>query len=181
MLDAAREIIAEAGVEGLSMRELARRVGVSYGAPHHHFSEKDSLLAAIATEAFAELRAQVLARIEASAAAAADPLARLELAARAYLDFATSERSRYRVMFLPVLRDRQRFVELHQTGGEALAVLGEAFVAAGVPAGAAKLRAVACWSTLHGYAVLANDDFLDEASMGERAALERTIIATAIS
>ena len=52
LLAAAKEIIAEAGIENLSLRKLAERAGVSRTAPYHHFSGKNDLLCAIAAEGF---------------------------------------------------------------------------------------------------------------------------------
>ncbi|MGB2259749.1 MAG: TetR/AcrR family transcriptional regulator [Porticoccaceae bacterium] len=52
LLKAAKELIAEAGIENLSLRKLAERAGVSRTAPYHHFSDKNDLLCAIAAEGF---------------------------------------------------------------------------------------------------------------------------------
>lgn len=160
LIEEALKVLRHTGPEGLSMRELARRLGVTYGAPHHHFAEKDDLFAAIAQEAFAELIEQVQAR--AFAPGELDPAQRLRTGARMYLEFARGERVRYQVMFLPQVRDRKRFAALHATGGRALRLLALAFEAAGVSGAEAPARAVACWSTLHGFASLVNEGFLEE-------------------
>jgi AcrR family transcriptional regulator len=160
LLDEALKLLRQTGPDGLSLRELARRLNVTYGAPHHHFAEKDDLFAALAEEAFAELIARVQARV--TEPGELDPLERLRTGARMYVDFARGERVRYQVMFLPQLRDRKRFASLHATGGQALRLLALAFQAAGVPATKAHARAVACWSTLHGFASLVNEGFLEE-------------------
>lgn len=52
LLMAAKELIAEAGIENLSLRKLAERAGVSRTAPYHHFSDKNDLLCAIAAQGF---------------------------------------------------------------------------------------------------------------------------------
>lgn len=52
LLDAARELLRENGVDGLSLRKLADRVGVSRTAPYHHFKDKNALLCAIAEDGF---------------------------------------------------------------------------------------------------------------------------------
>jgi len=52
LLVAAKSLIAEAGIESLSLRKLAERAGVSRTAPYHHFSDKNDLLCAIAAEGF---------------------------------------------------------------------------------------------------------------------------------
>ena len=159
LLDAAIVLMTEEGIAALSLRELARRIGVTYGAPHHHFPEKVELFAAIAEEGFAALIARVQERLVAAPDA---PAERLRIVGRTYLDFATTETVRYAVMFLPELRDRERFRALHATGGRALELLAAGFEATGVPRATAPARAVACWSTLHGFAMLVNQGFLDE-------------------
>ena len=54
LLRAALELLHEGGVEALTLRAVARRAGVSPGAPYHHFADKDALLAAVAEDGFAE-------------------------------------------------------------------------------------------------------------------------------
>jgi AcrR family transcriptional regulator len=144
--------------QALSLRELARRLDVTYGAPHYHFREKDDLFAAIAEAAFGELVARTQQRLTRGEARSAEQ--RLREFGAVYLEFAVTEPARYRVMFLPQLRDRERFASLHETGGRALTMLEAAFVHAGVSRAQAKMRAVGCWSTLHGFAQLVNEGFL---------------------
>jgi AcrR family transcriptional regulator len=177
LLDEALKVMRHGGPEALSFRDLARRLGVTYGAPHHHFAEKDDLFAAIAEQAFIELTENVQRRI--AEATPESPTAALRIMARVYLEFAMSERARYQVMFLPQLRDRKRFASLHDAGGQSLQVLAATFALAGVEQGRAKARAVACWSTLHGFALLANGDFLDETTMGPLPRLVEEMVATA--
>jgi AcrR family transcriptional regulator len=142
--------------EALSMRELARRLDVSLAAPHHHFAEKDDLFAAIAESAFVELSTRMVEHLRGG------PRERLRAIARTYLAFAHEEPMRYRVMYLPQLADRTRFAALHATGGRALELLSAVFAEAG--ATRARSRATACWSTLHGFALLAIDDLLPDPS-----------------
>jgi hypothetical protein len=107
--------------------------------------------------------------------------ARLRVLGETYLAFAMTEKARYAIMFLPQLRDRSRFASLHETGGAALAMLAAAFGEAGTPAASARTRAIACWATLHGFAQLANDEFLEETGGELRALAERVVThATAV-
>jgi AcrR family transcriptional regulator len=158
LIDEALLMLRDVRPEALSMRELSRRLGVSLGAPHHHFAEKDELFAAIAQVAFAELAASIAAKLTGEP----DPAAQLALAAHSYLEFAQAEPMRYRVMYLPQLADRTRFAALHETGGHALSLLSAGFERAGVPKEHAGTRAVACWSALHGFAMLRLDALLPE-------------------
>ena len=61
LLAAARDMIAEAGIEGLSLRKLAERAGVSRTAPYHHFQDKNDLLCAIAAEGFQRRHREAIA------------------------------------------------------------------------------------------------------------------------
>jgi AcrR family transcriptional regulator len=172
LIDEALLMLRDVRPEALSMRELARRLGVSLGAPHHHFAEKDELFAAIAQVAFAELAASVAAKFTREP----DAVAKLALAAHAYLEFAQAEPMRYRVMYLPQLADRRRFAALHETGGHALSLLSAGFEHAGVPRERAMTRAVACWSALHGFAMLRLDALLPDS--GPSVADEVIAVAT---
>lgn len=160
LIDEAVCMLRDVPPEALSMRELARRLGVSLAAPHHHFTGKDELFAAIAQDAFVELTMRM------GAQASGPPREQLSMVARTYLAFAQEEPMRYRVMYLPQLADRQRFAELHETGGRALQLLSALFEQAG--AAVPRSRAITCWSTLHGFAMLEIDDLLPEDSQALR-------------
>src|SRR5215470_16395265 len=82
LIAAAEEILSEKGVEGFTLREAARRVGVSPAAPAHHFKDATGLLTEVAALGFAEL-AQMLG--DADAKAGPDPRARLAAQGRAYV------------------------------------------------------------------------------------------------
>lgn len=66
LLKAAIELIEEKGVDALSVREVAKRVGVSPGAPFRHFSSKAALLTAVAEQAMSRLTAAVMQQLEAA-------------------------------------------------------------------------------------------------------------------
>ncbi|WP_161882653.1 TetR/AcrR family transcriptional regulator [Deinococcus alpinitundrae] len=95
LLDAARALAAAGGVEALTLREVARQAGVSPAAPYHHFSDKNDLLRAVATEAF-----ELLTRAMAVAAESTDdPVQRLKAIGAAYLAFAFAHPAEFRFMF----------------------------------------------------------------------------------
>ena len=94
LLDAAVAAIAERGAAALSLRDLARRAGVSHAAPTHHFRDKAGLLTAVAAEGFALLG---------TALAEADDFAATGVA---YVRFATTHPGHFAVMFRPVLYHR---------------------------------------------------------------------------
>src|SRR5438128_419394 len=87
ILDASVRLIEAEGLAALSMREVARRAGVSHQAPYHHFADKEAILAAIAEEGFRRLNA---AMEEASRSKPADAASRLIAGGRAYVRFAAT-------------------------------------------------------------------------------------------
>ena len=93
LLQAADEAITEHGVAALSMRDLARRAGVSHAAPTHHFGDKAGLLTAFATEGFEQL-----AKALATSRLASNSF--LELGVT-YVRFAVTRRAMFEVMFRP--------------------------------------------------------------------------------
>ena len=94
----AAEVIEECGLEALSLRGLARDLGVSHGAPNRHFRSKEALLAALASKGFEEARAATLAAKE---KADPDPWCQLNAMGRGYLRWAIANRTLFHVMEHP--------------------------------------------------------------------------------
>jgi AcrR family transcriptional regulator len=86
LIDAALQLVEEGGPEAVSVREAARRAGVSPGAPFRHFDSRIALMTAVAEEAQRRFRAEIEAAL--AEAPAGDPLARLRCFGRAYLRWA---------------------------------------------------------------------------------------------
>jgi AcrR family transcriptional regulator len=86
LLEAAGRIVEKAGPAGLSVREAARRAGVSHNAPYRHFPDREAMLAALADEGLERLDS------------ALKDLAPAQMA-RAYVGFATGNPQRFRLMF----------------------------------------------------------------------------------
>lgn len=95
LLEAATRLIAEGGVDALSMRKLADQVGVSRTAAYHHFADKHALLSALAEEGF-KIYERLLHKAMANVS---DPDERLSSFAHCYLDFAQSNPEIYNLMF----------------------------------------------------------------------------------
>src|SRR5688572_19451527 len=95
LLGRAEDTLERTGIAGLSLRELARDVGVSHGAPRRHFADKDALLTALAEDGFARLGAS-LAAATAAGGSFAD---RLHATAHAYVGFATTHPALLDLMF----------------------------------------------------------------------------------
>src|SRR5580692_9784502 len=105
LIDAGAELVADGGSAAVSLREIARRAGVSHGAPRRYFPTHLELLSAIARRGFAGLAARLG---EAAAGSTDDPRARLAALGRAYLDFAASNRGMYELMFRHDLLESNR-------------------------------------------------------------------------
>jgi AcrR family transcriptional regulator len=96
LLEEAEHTLRERGVQALSLRELAREVGVSHGAPRRHFSDRQALLDALAEAGFIRLGAELGSAAE---GAGEDFEARLRATAAAYLRFATHDAALLELMF----------------------------------------------------------------------------------
>jgi AcrR family transcriptional regulator len=151
LVDAVIAHAAETGsVGGLTLREAARRAGVSHNAPYRHFEDKLSILAAAASEGFAELSRA----LRAARAGVVDARERFVRTGLAYLRFAHTRRGHLNVMFGPEVAKAQTR-ELQEHANDAFTILEEMVGDAGVPPGpeARRLGAVV-WSFVHGLAVL---------------------------
>lgn len=95
LLESAIRLIAEVGPAAFTLREVARRAGVSHNAPYRHFHDKDDLLAAVATEGYNELTAAMTA----AAAKETNPRDQLKQAGLAYVSFALRRPEHFTVMF----------------------------------------------------------------------------------
>ncbi|MEU1298747.1 MULTISPECIES: TetR/AcrR family transcriptional regulator [Streptomyces] len=96
LLDRAEQTLRRKGPDGLSLRELAREVGVSPGAPSHHFKGRQALLDALALEGYARLTSALTGVLEQAGDSFADRLAAL---ARAYVAFATANAALLDLMY----------------------------------------------------------------------------------
>lgn len=153
--EAALDLIAEKGIDAFTLREAARRIGITHGAVYRHFADKRALLAAIAEDGFNRLAEGIEKKV---ARAGDDALERLKALAVAYLQFAMSNRACYFVMFGPRLNPDGKFPGLEQAVMRALHDLkGE--VERGLQAGHihgpdARTVAMTIWSMAHGYTML---------------------------
>jgi AcrR family transcriptional regulator len=163
LLDAAGKILEENGPDALSLREVARRLGVSHNAPYRHFATRDELLAALAAEGF---RALGEATGKARAAAGPDDNA-VNWMGLAYIDFALKNPARYRLMFGGSKADTE---ELATSAKESFLRVRGAIAQSGAPS--ADLAAVRAWAQVHGIAHLLLDKQINAALMGGRTPLE---------
>jgi AcrR family transcriptional regulator len=146
LLEAAVQAIEEAGPAAVSLRELARRVGVSHAAPAHHFGDKAGLLTALAADGFRRLAATLGQAYQETGSF-------LEVGV-AYVRFAVRHRAHFEVMFRPELY-RTDDPELARARDRARSLL---YPPAAEVAGGADpddlTAGVAAWSLVHGLATL---------------------------
>ncbi len=170
LVEAALALVNEEQSWNFTLRDLARRAGVSHTAPYRHFADKAEILNEIARIGFETLAARLR---EAVARAARLPLrARLEAVAVAYVRFALRHAAHYRVMFGPVGAANHQEPAIAPAADAAFTVV-EDLLAQLVPKMSAKdVERVAehFWALVHGYTMLALDGHLECAEAG---AIER--------
>jgi AcrR family transcriptional regulator len=166
VIETALEMLREEKGWQFTLREVARRAGVSHAAPYKHFPDKAALLVELAMIGFDRLREALLA---AKPEAPQSLLEEITPAARAYIAFGTDNPALYRLMFSA---EEGQAVGMHLSE-RALAVFDVALdtVARGQAAGDIRKRpikgqAAAVWALLHGMTMLAIDGLLVPEKVG---------------
>jgi AcrR family transcriptional regulator len=154
LLEAASRLVAEKGPAGFTLREVARRAGVSHNAPYRHFRDKSDLLATMAAIGFRELTQAMLAAAEPQPTS----LERFKHSGLAYVTFALRRPEHFCVMFDAPIPELE-YPECADAGHECFRTL-ERFVESCQRDGAfadedPKMRALGAWSIVHGIAKLA--------------------------
>ncbi len=175
LVSAGLRAIAQDGPDAFSLRDVARRAGVSPAAPYRHFADKDALFAAIAVECFERLRATV---DEALADAPEDPLERFRATGVAYVRFAVAHPEHFRALCLPGIAAlappdlREAYAEREAAETAALAAGQAAGTIAPMPLADLRLAASAI---VHGLAHLIIQGELGEVSADRAAALAKIV------
>lgn len=154
LCDAALEIFAEKGVQGLTLREVAERLGVSPMTPYRYFKDKDAILTAVRARAFNDF-AQAL---EKASTRGKDAIAKSNAAGKAYEDFAFANAEAYRLMFMVTQKDAERKDPgLQQAAERARATMSyhvEQLVKEGAFEGDPELIGYVFWAAIHGLVTL---------------------------
>ena len=153
ILDTSRALLESEGLAALSLREVARRAGVTHQAPYHHFGDREAILAELVAEGFDELARRLAGANDGQGTRRTILVAAFE----AYVGFALDHPGVFRIMFRPELCDPQRFPAAQAAGdrahGELRRMVG---LLHGGPDEAGVLASV-YWAQVHGLACLLVD------------------------
>lgn len=150
----AGEILDEGGTGALTLREAARRAGVSHGAPYRHFADREALLAEVVAQGFVQLAAALRDAAPEGGHAVA----------RAYLGYALARPRRYRLMFAGGASSARR-AGLVAQADSLLRMFAQSMPRLG-DTERTRHAATAAWSLLHGLALLLIDGYLGLAPEG---------------
>jgi AcrR family transcriptional regulator len=175
LLERAEAVLAESGAGGLSLRGLARDLGVSHAAPTRHFRDRQAVLDTLVVNGFTELNR----RLQAAAEGPGTVDQRLTAVGQAYLGFAVERAALLHLMFT-AKHEEQADPELLELGHQALEIAARLIAEAqqdGVvrPGDPVRLAQVA-FSTVHGLAALAVGGLLDDTPLGEAADLALRVL-----
>lgn len=155
ILCAARDLLEENNIASLSLRAVAKKVGVSHTAPYRHFKDKESLLAGIAGEGFKEMTAQLTEAVQLHPN---DPRAQLQEAGQRYATLVAKNPQCVQLMFGGILPCDDTYPELRESGDSAFTAL-KTIIEEGQELGMFKngdveLMALTAWSSIHGLSLL---------------------------
>jgi AcrR family transcriptional regulator len=178
LLESAERTLAKRGVSELSLRELAREVGVSHAAPRRHFADKQALLDALAIDGFERLGREL---DEAMAGAGGSLRAQLGAFGLAYVRFATEHAALLELMFAGKYRDDSLREASDRAFAGALTLVAKAQASGQVVSGDPERVGLVAMATLHGLASLTNNGMLEEAELDDvvAEAVDRIVLGLA--
>lgn len=158
LLAEAMKILDAEGVDAVTIRAVAREVGVSHTAPANHFASRSALLTALATAAFRQVDAAVAQRLRSTRAQRRD---RIRVFADELLAFGLKHPQRYRLMWRRDLLEEDAELQAAMDGLYDQ-LIAELQAQAGKPKLSAHTLAVALWSMTHGYVLMRLDGNFEE-------------------
>jgi len=149
----AERLFAERGPQAVTMRELARELGVSAMTPYRYFHDKEEILATVRAAAFERFAAA----LERAAAIKGSAVARANAVGRAYVDFAFKQPDAYKLMFDVSQPQSGRFPELVRAGRRARQTMTgymKQLIAEGYLIGDPEVLGTIFWAMVHGLVML---------------------------
>lgn len=180
LVAAAEALLEEKGASGISLREVCQRAGVSHAAPYRHFRDKAALLEAIAKGGFEQLGKMIR---DARTRHANDPTEQLREAGLAYVDWATDNPERTRLMFSGMMKSDSVSTSLRDSADSAYAEIYR-IIDDGRAAGAfggedTDSVVISAWSVVHGLTMLIlGSGKLSPTTREQTHALARTVCET---
>lgn len=168
LIETGLKLISEKGISGFTLREVAKRTGVSTAAPYHHFKDKAELLQAMSAEGWRMLGE----RFEAASGAVETASARLRAIGEAYIRFAIEYTPYFRVMSRPDLYCSQECDNLQEVTGLKVFEMLRSAVAGCIPGRKnddPELQEIVlhAWVMVHGFSALWIDGSIRGTSLGE--------------
>jgi AcrR family transcriptional regulator len=167
LLERAERTLSEEGARGLSLRGLARDVGVSHAAPRRHFADKQTLLDALAEDGFERLGSDLGEAIE--RAPGPSFAERFTAAGRAYVRFASEHAALLELMF--AAKQRPEADDVRAAGERAfagpIALVADAQARGEVVHGDPEGVALVAWAVIQGFASMAREGLFDDAAIDE--------------
>jgi AcrR family transcriptional regulator len=151
-MQAALEVSAESGPQDISLRGLARKLGVTTAAPYHHLRDKGELLLLLAIEGYSRL----LEQLQAAETKFSAPAKNIDSLTRAYLQFGREEPGYYRIMFLREVAQANNVMQLEEPAAQCFDLVRGVIAKANKSLSSDQVseRTVSVWSFLHGMLLL---------------------------
>ncbi len=161
LIQAGIKILAEEGIEGLSLRKVAREAGVTHSAPYAHFADKQAMIAAISTDGHRKVYERITTVADKFPD---DPLRQFIETAWAYVSFGFEEPDHFKITFSASVEREREYPALVEITGKTFDVLRQLIIrcqqAGLIDKGEPDLAAVTVWGFVHGFVQLIQEGMI---------------------
>jgi AcrR family transcriptional regulator len=152
LIQAGIKILAEEGIEGFSLRKVAREAGVTHSAPYAHFADKQAMIAAISTDGYRKVYERINAVVDQFPE---DPLRQFIETAWVYVSFGFDEPDHFKITFSGSVEREREYPALVEMTGKTFDALRQLIIrcqqADLIDGGEPDLAAVTVWGFVHGF------------------------------